>query len=93
MGASHFVSLDLFISFLWCLKPQYSSRLFVSKGNQNALSPLTGVYTVVLVSILRGLFYGFVGFLVSKYACVSWNPLRFPEWLRRREGLFDQILP
>lgn len=46
-----------------------------------------------------GLFYGFVGFLVPKYACVSWNPMElnvpswFPEWLRHREGSFDQILP
>ena len=45
------------------------------------------------------LFYGFVGFLISKYACVSWNPMelnippRLPQWFRHRESSFDQILP
>ena len=55
VGSSRFVSPDLSISFLWRLEPRYLSRLFVGKGNRDVLSPLTGMCTVVLVSILRPL--------------------------------------
>lgn len=55
VGSSRFVSPDLSISFLWHLEPRYLSRLFVGKGNRDILSPLTGMCTVVLVSILRPL--------------------------------------
>lgn len=92
--SSRFVSPDLSIPFLWRLEPQYLSRLFMGKDNRNVYLLWRGCVRLSW-SPSYGLFYGFVGFLVSKYACMSWNPMElnvpplFPEWLRRRDWLID----